>query len=223
MWHFTSHPKFHVWQNSNSWVIAQGVITTGQIAQFLKVQYLKNELRYEVVFAYVSNRYIGLRLTRLGMPWVLQSYKSGTYSKEKIRSSFLWRLDSLNKRSYEITVVCPSLTASVGQSNIFGTSRWPVFSDFSINLIVLTSKNLQLNFYRNFIFAPIWIKKPPKGALCFCFFKKFFCNLVFLKKKVWKENYCNSWLQIRISTSWKVLGLDLLSKMLSTNQIAGFQ
>ena len=48
------------------------MFSTDQISKFLKVQYLKNELRYEVGFAYVSNRSTGLGLTWLGTPRILQ-------------------------------------------------------------------------------------------------------------------------------------------------------
>ena len=61
-----------------------------------------------------------------------------------------------------------------------------------------------------------WPKGPQNRAFCKVFRK--FCDFVFLKT-VWKESYHDTWLLIPNSMHGKILGLELLPKMLVTNQI----
>ena len=71
------------------------------------MQYLKNELKYEVHFLYMSIKSTG--------PKAIQNYKSAISTEDKIWSSFLYILD-IGKQS---VLRFPFLTPLIGQFNIF--------------------------------------------------------------------------------------------------------
>ena len=58
-------------------------ISTDPIGRFLKVQYLKSELRNKVYFLYISNKSIQVSLAWLDIPNVFQNNKSTIYSKNR--------------------------------------------------------------------------------------------------------------------------------------------
>ena len=96
--------------------------------------------------------------------------------------------------------------------------RQMTFWFFKWRYIISISNNLQSNFWRNFYFACICVKKHQNRA--FCIFLKIFSFC--FPETVWKKNYCDTRLSVSNSISCKVLGLELLSKKLSTNWIGEF-
>ena len=60
------------------------MLLTYQIAGIQKLWYLKNVWRHEVIFLCVSYKSIGLCLTGMGMPKLLQNYKWAIYSEDKL-------------------------------------------------------------------------------------------------------------------------------------------
>ena len=118
--------------------------------------------------------------------------------KRQIRSSFLCALHPANRGFYEITVLGPSFIGCVDQVNTFCKSFCLIFFQlFWWSYIILTSKKWQPNFSKVF---------------------RKFCHFIFLKT-VWEENYCDTWLLIPNSISGKIAVLELLSKMLCSDQI----
>lgn len=100
-----------------------------------------------------------------------------------------------------------------------------------MNFFILTSSNWLSFAEISFNFISIsYISIGKRG--CFIFMGHFtykmgyliylkFCHLIFLIKKVWKENYCNTWPPIQIIMAGKeFLGFVLLPKILSNNQTA---
>ena len=81
---------------------------------------------------------------------------------------------------------------------------------FKLNYIIFTSND-------NLIFAEISVLllfRPKRSQIrAFCMFFRKFCHFIFLKK-VWKENYCDTWLPIPNSMSDKILRLELLPKII---------
>lgn len=73
-------------------------------------------------FYKLCNKSSGLSLTWLGIPRLIQSYASWVYWKDKYGQVSFVYLISVNRGSYELTVVCLSLTVSVGHFNIFPSS-----------------------------------------------------------------------------------------------------
>ena len=157
---------------------------------------------------------------------------SAIYSKDKILpSSFFVLVLSGNRGSYEITVICSSLTPWVCQFNIFLRSSWLfLYWVSSWSYIIVSSRNWQsLILTEIFFFCSYLGKKIPKIGH-FLFFSEI-CHLIFfskfshfiLLKAVWKENCCDTWLSAPSFMPGKVLVLELSPEMLSTNQIAGFQ
>ena len=61
------------------------LLSTNQIAGFQKVQYLKNELRNEDYFLYVSHNSIGTCLTQVSMPKLVQNDKRAIYLEDKMK------------------------------------------------------------------------------------------------------------------------------------------
>ena len=124
------------------------VLLANQIAGFLKVLYLKNEL----YFLHVINKVIGLDLAFLD---ITQSSSTklliSNIFKRQIWSSFLCVLSPANRGFYEITVVGPSFIACVDQFNPFCKSCCLIFFQlFWWSYIILTSKKWQPNFSKVF-------------------------------------------------------------------------
>ena len=118
------------------------------------------------------------------MPNILQYYKSGIYSKDQ---------------------------------------HGQVLLIFSWSYIILTSKNWQLKFCRSFIFKSDWAKRAFYIWFLHIIFEHilhtkyvlyFFENVViwFSWNKVWKENYCDTWLLVPFTMSDKVLRFCFIVK-----------
>ena len=76
-------PFSHVGQSSRSWVIVKDEFSTDQNLRFLKVQYLKNELRNKSEFLHVCNKLIELSIAWLHMPKILPNDKLSIYSEDR--------------------------------------------------------------------------------------------------------------------------------------------
>ena len=146
---------------------------------------------------------------------VLRNYKSGIYWHILIYiNTYMVKLPLYN----DLTAVPMKL---VGQIKIFRRCCWLTFLwFFKWYYSILLFNNWQSNFFRNFIFACIWVKKAPKIGYFNCFFWTF-CRLIFLEA-VWEKNYCGNWFPIPNTMYCKFVGPELLPKVLLNDQIAGF-
>ena len=118
LWYLAFHPTFHVWQNSSSWVLARDAL---------------NWSDYRIPGSLISHKWIIIVAYWLGLVWLKMTkcFKwSAMYPEDKMWSSFLCILVSVNGGSYEISVVCSSLTPSVSLFKIFLRSRWFIFPDY---------------------------------------------------------------------------------------------
>ena len=150
---------------------------TNQIAEFLKVLYLKNTLRYETDFLYVSNKSIRLGLTLLHIPKIIQNYKSEIYLNDRYGqvSIVCWIPQTMGPMRSLLSVHL-SLVLWLSSTFFVGVADCFFFLFFKWSHIILTSKKWYLIFCKNFIFACIW------GNRGFCIFYRKFCYLFFLKQ-----------------------------------------
>ena len=79
---------------------------------------------------------------------------------------------SVDQGSYEISVICPSITPSTGQFNIFRRSSWLAFSDFfSLSYIILTSKDWWSLILAGYLCLLIFWQKIPQIRVAVAFLK----------------------------------------------------
>ena len=162
----------------------------------------------------MSHKTIEIGLSWLGINKSIQNYASEISSKDRYgQVSFVyWIL--VNRGFSEITVVCFSLTASVSYFKFFS---WQSLVSF---LLVFKIKLHPRNGNQILAEISLLLGFRPKKVYnrTSVMFLESFCHFSFLKK-VWKENYCYSWLPISNFMSVKILGIYLLPKMLSSDQI----
>ena len=95
----------------------------------------------------------------------------------------------MQKNSYEITVVCPSLTASVGHFNNFRH-----FFRLFVNVTYFQHLRNSCLIFAEILFLLFPGSKGLQNRV-FCFFFRKFSDFIFLKT-LWSKNYCNTWLPI---------------------------
>lgn len=155
-------------------------------------------MKYKIDFLYKRKKSIEFGLTLLGMPKVLQNYKSGIYSKDRYVQISHW---SHCSHWFQISPMISlfSVDLSLLQLVSFLMEKLTVFFLIFCDEVtsLLTSKS--------------WLLYCCRNSVCSYLGKKRYLRLIFLET-AWKENYCHAWLSIPVSLLGKVLDPELLSK-----------
>ena len=128
MWYLTSHPIFH------AWVVVQDVLNWSDYSN----QECPISQQWIQTWSWLFSIWITIQLGGVWLRW--SSPNCLKIINEQCR--FRWQ----GRRSYEITVVWPSLIPLVGQFNDFFKSRWLAFYYyyfFSLSYIILSPKGCQ--------------------------------------------------------------------------------
>ena len=146
-------------------------------------------------------------------------------SKGRLWSVVLFYCASIKRRPYEIIILCSSFIPSIDVLSIVSWSRWLVpfwFLKWSYIMLTILITFLNINiskwqkdrsdFCRNFIFSCVWAKKTILYIL-----QKIFSLCFSYNSVKWGLLRCLSFHSN--SMAGKILGLELLLKMLSSNQI----
>ena len=122
-------------------------------------------------------------------------------SKGRLWSVVLFYCAPINRRSYEIIILCSSFIPSIDVLSIVSWSRWLVpfwflkWSYIMLTILImflrLISQNDRLIFAEILFFLVFGRKRP------FCIFCRKIFHFVFLKT-VWIGNYCDACLFIQI-------------------------
>ena len=144
-----------------------------------------------------------------------------------IQLSFLWHgwafpnhfkiinEQSIQKTRWRVIWNHLSVSLSVGQVNISVRSRGIIFPDFFHKL-------MEPKFCRKFVFVHIWAKSVPKLGKSLFYWKFFYLiSLDNFSVFAQKDNHCDSSLLMPNSITGKILGFELLPKILSKDQIIG--
>lgn len=149
---------------------------------------------------WVSHISSGSALLWLGILRLIQIHATGVFQKADYgQLSFF--IIPINRRSYEIIILCSSFIPSIDVLSIVSWSRWLVpfwllkWSYIMLTILImflrLISQNDRLIFAEILFFLVFGRKRP------FCIFCRKIFHFVFLKT-VWNGNYCDACLFIQI-------------------------